>query len=419
MSRDELIDAIWPDADIEPNNLSQHVAKVRRLLGEKPGENRYIETVAGRGYRFVADVRFAAAAQCPAAGSDPHRPRNEQALEQYRQALRMLQRPTADNFTRAEALLEAAVALDPQFARGWAWLADVHLFAVNIGQAPQERLAQAKRHAEHALRLDGQLAIAHIVLGVVDAQHGAWLGAESHFRQALSLDPADAPEAQTPGLALHAGFVLQQVGHVRRALQQTSDAYRRMPDDPRMLMNLAMAHFHAGEDARAMECARLAVAFGYPEGTFPLQLVPVHAAARAGRYAEAAEQALRLLPAALGAAEAIRLVYRALAEPHLREQAVAAVSRLVERCSAQALTRSGVPMLFVEWLTQLGRIDLAFDLADRALAPSWQTLWLPELLPLRGDRRFRLLADRLGFSAYWRVYGPPDCPAVRALIGTA
>jgi hypothetical protein len=54
LSRETLMDLVWPHSDVEPNNLSQTIKKLRRLLGEKPGENRFVETVPGRGYRFIS-----------------------------------------------------------------------------------------------------------------------------------------------------------------------------------------------------------------------------------------------------------------------------------------------------------------------------------------------------------------------------
>jgi DNA-binding winged helix-turn-helix (wHTH) protein/TolB-like protein/Flp pilus assembly protein TadD len=57
LEKDELMRAIWPDAFVEENNLNQNVSTLRRALGESRGENRYIVTVPGRGYRFAADVR--------------------------------------------------------------------------------------------------------------------------------------------------------------------------------------------------------------------------------------------------------------------------------------------------------------------------------------------------------------------------
>ena len=51
-----LLEALWPQVVVEEANLTQTIHTLRRLLGERPGEHRYIVTVPGRGYRFVADV---------------------------------------------------------------------------------------------------------------------------------------------------------------------------------------------------------------------------------------------------------------------------------------------------------------------------------------------------------------------------
>ncbi len=57
LEKDELLGAIWPDAIVEENNLTQAISSLRRALGESRAERRYIMTVPGRGYCFVADVR--------------------------------------------------------------------------------------------------------------------------------------------------------------------------------------------------------------------------------------------------------------------------------------------------------------------------------------------------------------------------
>lgn len=56
VSKDELLKTIWPDSFVEEANLAQNVSALRRALGESPGEHRFIATVPGRGYRFVAEV---------------------------------------------------------------------------------------------------------------------------------------------------------------------------------------------------------------------------------------------------------------------------------------------------------------------------------------------------------------------------
>ena len=57
VSKDELMSAIWADRIVEENNLTQNISILRRVLGEKHGENRFIATVPGQGYKFVAEVR--------------------------------------------------------------------------------------------------------------------------------------------------------------------------------------------------------------------------------------------------------------------------------------------------------------------------------------------------------------------------
>jgi TolB-like protein len=52
-----LMKAIWPNLVVEENSLNQNISTLRRVLGEGPGEHRFIVTVPGRGYQFVADVR--------------------------------------------------------------------------------------------------------------------------------------------------------------------------------------------------------------------------------------------------------------------------------------------------------------------------------------------------------------------------
>ena len=67
ITKEELMKAIWSDAFVEENNLNQSVSAIRRALGERRGDNRYIITVPGVGYRFAAPVKLVSSVEHRAA----------------------------------------------------------------------------------------------------------------------------------------------------------------------------------------------------------------------------------------------------------------------------------------------------------------------------------------------------------------
>lgn len=57
VNKNELFNQVWADSFVEENNLNKCIHAIRRALGEKPGEQQFIETIKKHGYRFVAEVR--------------------------------------------------------------------------------------------------------------------------------------------------------------------------------------------------------------------------------------------------------------------------------------------------------------------------------------------------------------------------
>ena len=84
ISKKDLLSRVWPDVTVEENSLRAQVLSLRKTLGDGKDGARYITTIAGRGYCFVAPVsgsrdhsQAAAAAQwtfnmptCPVAQPD-------------------------------------------------------------------------------------------------------------------------------------------------------------------------------------------------------------------------------------------------------------------------------------------------------------------------------------------------------------
>ena len=56
VTKQELLDTVWPETTVEENNLNHNVSVLRKALGEKATGQQYIETVPRVGYRFAAPV---------------------------------------------------------------------------------------------------------------------------------------------------------------------------------------------------------------------------------------------------------------------------------------------------------------------------------------------------------------------------
>src|SRR3982751_1449584 len=56
VKKDDIMNRVWPDTYVEESNLAQNIFLLRKVLGEEKNEHRYIITIPGVGYRFVAPV---------------------------------------------------------------------------------------------------------------------------------------------------------------------------------------------------------------------------------------------------------------------------------------------------------------------------------------------------------------------------
>ena len=62
VTKDELIEHIWPERYISDAAISSRVMAARKALGDTGRDQRYIRTVHGRGFRFIGKVQQAASA---------------------------------------------------------------------------------------------------------------------------------------------------------------------------------------------------------------------------------------------------------------------------------------------------------------------------------------------------------------------
>ncbi len=67
--KDELLEALWPGEHVNETAVPWTISRARKVLGQGAADKHPIETVRGRGYRFVGGVRAAPASEPPPASS--------------------------------------------------------------------------------------------------------------------------------------------------------------------------------------------------------------------------------------------------------------------------------------------------------------------------------------------------------------
>ncbi len=159
LTKDDLLQAIWPDTAVEEANLTVNVSTLRRLLAVK-GQQPCIETVPRRGYRFVLPVHVETVSEPRPIVARPNTPSTARAQELYARANQAAYE--ADHWETARDLYQACVEEDPTFAPAWAQLARCHnLIAKFTAARPLRDFARAQAEATfaRALTLDESLPL--------------------------------------------------------------------------------------------------------------------------------------------------------------------------------------------------------------------------------------------------------------------
>jgi adenylate cyclase len=289
--------------------------------------------------------------------------RNTQAYEMYLRGRKFLMMHGETMLRLARQMFRGALELDPRFAQAHAGLADAifMLLLWNLEQEHEGELrAEALAASEEALRLQPDLAEAHVSRANVFSMLGRAGEAERDFLRALELNPALGE-----GRYFYARH-LQAAGRLREAAEMFEEAARNDPEDYASLCLLVSALNGLGEVERARAAARRAV--------------------------EAVERRLRHAP---DDARALYLgggTYIFLGE---RERGLERVGQALELYPAEFTTLYNAACAYC----LAGERDRAFDALDRAVATGrgFRT-WIerdPDLAPLRGDPRFQEILGRL------------------------
>jgi DNA-binding winged helix-turn-helix (wHTH) protein len=213
LSKDEIVARVWQGRAIGDDTLAAAVSRLRTALGDK-ADNRYIETVPKRGYRFLKRIAGAAREPDQAGG------RAEQLLRQGETALHS---PFPQGLVQAKLSFEQAIAAEPASARAHAGLAEA-LLAQHFAGAGAEVLPPARAAAQAAIGLDRNFARAWSVLGMtallIDRDFAC---ADEAIAQAVGLDPVLAQAHR------HRAFAFASTGRFVEAEREARQAVELQP----------------------------------------------------------------------------------------------------------------------------------------------------------------------------------------------
>jgi len=154
--------------------------------------------------------------------------RNPEAYQLYLAATWRAQIGDAEGIRRSIALLEQALAIDPDYAQAWAMLGWVHRRRLwNMDALPASVFAPSDEVVHRALAIAPQLALARAGIGFSRFwQAYDWNGAEHEFRAAL------ASNASEPGALWGLSFLLMTLGRVDEGFEYMRRAREAEPMSP-------------------------------------------------------------------------------------------------------------------------------------------------------------------------------------------
>ncbi len=196
-------------------------------------------------------------------------PENLEAWGLYQRALPLVHRFTREDSAQARALLERAVALDPQFSTSLARLAEVGIWEVvnSWTASPERTLDVALGQARRAVALDPRDAEAHTFMAFALITAGDSAGALEAARRAVDLNPS------LPWALSLLAYLIHMTGHPPgESIDLVQRAMRLSPRDPAEWLfydALGGAYWNAGQYEDGLAVSRRLIAlspsyyFGY------------------------------------------------------------------------------------------------------------------------------------------------------------
>ena len=321
-----------------------------------------------------------------ALSAEPSAPRNTEAYDLYLRGLFFADKSTEDALRRALQFFKRALKKDPQLSGAWTGIAKVWNWLADAYVPPLEAYPKVREAAANALKLDDTDAEAHIYLGEVKRVLDWDLsGAATEYQRAVEFDPNATPSNY------FSAWLCATRGERERALEFMR---RSLKIDPASLWvnNFACDVFRW---------------FGLYEealvaGEWALQLDPgflysepaVGAVYRdTGRFEEAIALYKKTERFTGKAGPGLAVTYAAMGDDKRAQQILDAFIGAPRYKPADAIAAVYVALhKHDDALTWLERA------ADDRSATLHDIAMMPEFTPLRGDRRFTAILERIGLE---------------------
>jgi TolB-like protein/Tfp pilus assembly protein PilF len=177
-----------------------------------------------------------------------------EAYELYLKGRHALEEVSRDGWTRAAEHFQEAITKDPNYALGYAGLAEAYALLGLVVQ-PSEVVSKASAAARHALTVDDNLAEAHLTLAFIfDRFDWDWPGADGEYRRAIQLNPRNAHSRARYSL------YLMRMRRWEEALAEAKTSLELDPQSAANVTDLGWLYYHQRDYDRAIEQFRAALA---------------------------------------------------------------------------------------------------------------------------------------------------------------
>lgn len=321
------------------------------------------------------------------------RPENLEAYNLYLKGRYHLNRQTPDEFEKAAALFESAIAEEPEYAPPWAGLADYYASMGFWCVMPSDQVwPKARRNAQRAVELDPTLAHAQTALGYVRIFcDWDWADAGRNFRRAIELAPGDSQAAYAHGL------YLTQMRRTDEALAEFRRALALDPLSMNVNTGLALVYYYRREYGKAIA-----------QGMKTLELDPDYFEMHTAMgliYLQTShfDEGLKYLEGVRARSGDNPLILGFLGYGYGVAGMDDKARKILQRLEGLASERYVAPVSRALIYIGLGEHDAAFEWLDRAATIHDSLICYLDVMPcydpLKHDSRFPALRERMGLAS--------------------